>query len=55
VVAVEDSPHGIAAATDAGMFCIALRGDGNAEADLTSADVIAEDSEALRRALDATL
>lgn len=51
VVAVEDSPHGIAAATAAGMYCIALCGDGNAEADLTAADTVVTDTAALRAEL----
>jgi HAD superfamily hydrolase (TIGR01509 family) len=50
-VAVEDSPHGIAAATAAGMYCIALRGDGNAEADLSAADAVVTESAALRAEL----
>ncbi|RXK47854.1 HAD family hydrolase [Halorientalis pallida] len=50
-VAVEDSPHGIAAATAAGMYCIALRGDGNAEADLSAADTVVTEPVALRSEL----
>jgi HAD superfamily hydrolase (TIGR01509 family) len=50
-VAVEDSPHGIAAATAAGMYCIALRGNGNAEADLSAADTVVTEPAALRAEL----
>jgi len=36
-VAVEDSPHGIASAIGAGVRCVAFRGDGNKDADLSDA------------------
>jgi HAD superfamily hydrolase (TIGR01509 family) len=52
-VAVEDSPHGIAAATAADMYCIALRGDGNATADLSAADSVVDGPGALRSELGA--
>jgi HAD superfamily hydrolase (TIGR01509 family) len=48
---VEDSPHGIAAATGAGMDCLALRGDGNAESDLSAATAIVDSPAQLREAL----
>lgn len=41
-IAVEDSPHGIEAARDAGMYCLALRGNGNADLDLSLADDVAD-------------
>ena len=47
-LAVEDSPHGIAAATDAGTTCLALRGDGNADSDLSVADATVDSPAALR-------
>ncbi|RXK47812.1 HAD family hydrolase [Halorientalis pallida] len=50
-IAVEDSPHGVTAATAAGMYCIALRGDGNAEADLTAADTVVTDPATLQAKL----
>jgi HAD superfamily hydrolase (TIGR01509 family) len=50
-LAVEDSPHGIRAAKAAGMHCIALRGDGNESADLSHADDIVSDHDALRQRL----
>jgi HAD superfamily hydrolase (TIGR01509 family) len=47
-IAVEDSRHGIQAATDAGMYCIAFRGQGNADADLGSADEVVDTTDALQ-------
>ncbi len=47
-IVVEDSAHGIAAATAAGAYCIALRGAGNQETDLSSADAIVTDPTELR-------
>src|SRR5215210_1481275 len=40
-VAVEDSPHGIAAATGAGMFCVAIPNAVTRELDLSGADLVA--------------
>lgn len=48
---VEDSPHGIEAATGAGMYCIALRGEGNADSDLSTADAIVDSPAELRESL----
>jgi len=39
---IEDSPHGIESATRAGAYCLGLRGDGNADLDLSRADEIVE-------------
>jgi HAD superfamily hydrolase (TIGR01509 family) len=50
-LAVEDSPHGIAAATRAGTTCLALRGDGNADSDLSAADAVRDSPADLRGAL----
>lgn len=47
-LAVEDSRHGVEAATAAGMYCLALRGDGNRTADLSAADVIVGSPRELR-------
>ena len=41
-VAVEDSPHGIAAAKDAGLYVVAVPHDLTRELDLSRADVVAE-------------
>jgi HAD superfamily hydrolase (TIGR01509 family) len=49
--AVEDSAHGVAAATEAGLYCIALRGAGNETTDLSAADMVVEDPPALRTGL----
>jgi HAD superfamily hydrolase (TIGR01509 family) len=51
---VEDSPHGIESATGAGAYCLALRGDGNADLDLSQADETV-DAEGLRDRLGALL
>lgn len=48
---VEDSPHGIDAAVAAGMYCIALRGAGNADSDLSAADRIVGSPAELESAL----
>lgn len=48
---VEDSPHGIDAAVAAGMYCIALRGAGNADSDLSAADQIVSSPGELRTAI----
>lgn len=48
---VEDSPHGIDAAVAAGMYCIALRGAGNADNDLSTADRIVGSPAELNSAL----
>lgn len=48
---VEDSPHGIESAVAAGMTCLALRGDGNAEADFSGADGVVSSPEQLRAAM----
>jgi len=50
-LAVEDTPHGIRAAVDAGAHCIAIEGDGNESADLSAADDIVESPAALRRTI----
>lgn len=50
-VAVEDTPHGVAAAVGAGMRCVAYRGDGNTDADLSDADVVVKGSAELRETL----
>lgn len=54
-IAVEDSRHGVESAVRAGMVCIALRGAGNRESDLSAADLIVEDAASLREALEARL
>lgn len=54
-IAVEDSRHGVESAVRAGMTCIALRGAGNRESDLSAADVIVEDPASLRAALEARI
>lgn len=41
-VAIEDSPHGIAAATGAGMFCVAVPNAVTRELDLSGADLLAD-------------
>jgi len=46
-IAIEDSPHGIAAAKDAGLFVVAVPHDLTRELDLTRADVIVESLDAL--------
>lgn len=48
---IEDSPHGIEAGTAAGMECIALRGEGNRELDLSAADAVADDPDELSQLL----
>ncbi len=48
---VEDSPHGIESAVAAGMSCLALRGAGNAEEDLSAADEIVASASELRAAM----
>jgi HAD superfamily hydrolase (TIGR01509 family) len=48
---VEDSPHGIDAAVEAGMYCVALRGAGNANSDLSTANRIVESAPELRSVL----
>jgi len=50
-LAVEDSTHGVAAATDAGTTCLALRGDGNADSDLSAASAVVESPAELRAEL----
>ncbi len=50
-LAVEDSTHGVAAATRAGMTCLALRGDGNADSDLSGADAVVDSPADLRATL----
>ena len=50
-VVVEDSRHGIEAAVEAGMDCLALRGAANTDADLSMADQVVESPAALRAAL----
>lgn len=50
-VAVEDSPHGIAATVGAGMRCVAFRGDGNKDADLSEAHEVVNSPSALRETL----
>lgn len=54
-IAVEDSRHGVESAVRAGLECIALRGAGNRESDLSAADVIVEDAASLRDALEIRL
>ncbi|MEF8894313.1 HAD family hydrolase [Halodesulfurarchaeum sp.] len=54
-IAVEDSHHGVESAVRAGMACIALRGDGNRESDLSAADLIVDDATSLRETLEARL
>ncbi len=54
-IAIEDSRHGVEAAVRAGMDCIALRGAGNRESDLSAADVIVEDAASLQRVLETRL
>lgn len=39
-IAVEDSPHGVAAAKEAGIFCIAVPNEITVELDLSAADLI---------------
>ncbi len=46
-VVIEDSQHGIEAARAAGMDCIALRGPGNEDRDLSAATVVADSPTAL--------
>lgn len=48
---LEDSPHGIDAAVGAGMDCIALRGAGNTNNDLSTANRVAESAPELRSIL----
>jgi HAD superfamily hydrolase (TIGR01509 family) len=48
---VEDSPHGIESAVAAGMSCLALRGAGNTEEDLSAADEIVASASELRTAM----
>jgi len=50
-VAVEDSTHGVASATAAGMSCIGYRGADAKELDLTSADSVVDGPQELRAAL----
>lgn len=50
-IAIEDSPHGIESATNAGMDCIALRGAGNADLDLSRADTVVDGPSQLRETL----
>jgi HAD superfamily hydrolase (TIGR01509 family) len=50
-IAVEDSPNGIMAATQAGMTCIAYRSESNADEDLSHADAIVEGPDELREKL----
>jgi HAD superfamily hydrolase (TIGR01509 family) len=50
-LAVEDSPHGIAAATRAGTTCLALRGDGNGDSDLSAAATVLDSPADLRAEL----
>jgi HAD superfamily hydrolase (TIGR01509 family) len=47
-VAIEDSPNGIAAATGAGIFCVAAPNDVTAELDLSAADVLVRSLDELR-------
>lgn len=47
-VVVEDSPNGIQAAARAGMYVIGYRGAANAEADLSTADVVVDGPRKLR-------
>jgi HAD superfamily hydrolase (TIGR01509 family) len=48
---VEDSPHGIESAVAAGMSCLALRGAGNADEDLSAADEVVSSGAELRTAM----
>ena len=50
-VAVEDSEHGIAAAVEAGMACVAYDIDAHDDFDLSGADVVARDPEGLAEAV----
>lgn len=50
-IAIEDSRHGVEAAVQAGMYCIALRGDGNRDSDLSRADAVVTDAASLRDTL----
>jgi HAD superfamily hydrolase (TIGR01509 family) len=50
-IAVEDSPHGLEAALEAGMDCLALRGAGNADDDLSAADRVVASAAELRAVL----
>ena len=50
-LAVEDSTHGIAAATRAGMTFLALRGDGNVDSNLSAADAVVDSPAGLRATL----
>lgn len=50
-LAIEDSPHGIEAAKNAGMYCLAIRGPGNQDLDLSLADDVVAGPDALRRTL----
>lgn len=50
-IVVEDSPHGIDAAVGAGMYCIALRGAGNADNDLSRANRVVMSTPELRAVL----
>ena len=50
-VAVEDSPHGIASAVGAGMQCVAFRGDGNNDADLSNAHEVFDSPTELHKTL----
>lgn len=50
-IVVEDSPHGIDAAIDAGTYCIALRGAANDDADLSRANRIVVSTPELRAVL----
>ncbi|MFC7154703.1 HAD family hydrolase [Halomarina halobia] len=52
-VAVEDSAHGVAAATAAGMYCVGYRTDANESQDLSAADAIAAGPAALRERVEA--
>jgi HAD superfamily hydrolase (TIGR01509 family) len=54
-LAVEDSHHGVTAAVEAGMDCIALRGAGNRNADLSRADVVVSDPRSLGREIEARI
>jgi beta-phosphoglucomutase-like phosphatase (HAD superfamily) len=46
-VALEDSPHGVAAAKAAGIFCVAIPNEVTAELDLSGADLTVGSLEAL--------
>jgi len=52
-IAVEDSPNGIMAATQAGLTCIAYRSQSNEDEDLSHADAIVEGPAELRDKLEA--